>query len=75
MSHYTEKDQFKLISIEKLEKIISESYDKAFPYTGEYWMGKADLANELLGKEPIDWDAHPQSIENLIRSSKAREVK
>ena len=72
MSHYTEEDQFKLVPIQKLERILKENYDAAAPYTGEYYMGKADLANELLGNPEIDWYKHPRSIESLIRSSKPR---
>ncbi len=57
------------ISRKKLEEIIKESWENAAPYTGEYWMGKADLANELLGNPDIDWNKHPRSLENLMRSS------
>ncbi len=44
---------------EKLEKVIEQGLKKARPYTGEFWMGKAELANELLGNSPINWDEHP----------------
>jgi len=60
------------VSREKLEKVVEECLEKASPYVGEYWMGKADLANELLGNSEIDWDKHPRSVESMIRSSKQR---
>lgn len=60
------------VSREKLEAIIKECWKEAGPYTGEYWMGKADLANELLGNPEIDWDKHPRSVESLIRGSKQK---
>lgn len=60
------------VSKEKLEKVIEECWEMASPYTGEYWMGKADLANELLGNPEIDWDKHPRSVESLIRSSEKK---
>ncbi len=44
------------VSREKLEKILKECLEMARPYTGEEWMGKADLANELLGNPPINWN-------------------
>ncbi len=44
------------VSREKLENILKECLEEARPYTGEYWMGKADLANELLGNSPISWN-------------------
>ncbi len=47
------------VSREKLEKLIELGLKKARPYTGEYWMGKVELANELLGNSPINWDDHP----------------
>ena len=53
---------------EKLEKIVKEEWEQASPYTGEYHMGKADLANDLLGNPEIDWDKHPRSIENMIKN-------
>ena len=43
------------VSREKLEKLIELGLKKARPYTGEYWMGKVELANELLGNSPINW--------------------
>ncbi len=55
------------VSREKLENILKECWEEARPYTGESWMGKADLANELLGNPEIDWDKHPRSVESLIR--------
>ena len=33
----------------KLEDIIKECWEDASPYTGEYWMGKADLAKIVTG--------------------------
>ncbi len=35
-----------------------------------YWMGKADLANKLLGNLEIDWDKHPRSVVSLQRVRK-----
>lgn len=58
------------ISRETLEQELKKNYDEASPYTGEYYMGKADFINELLGNSPIDWDEHPRSLKNMIRRSK-----
>lgn len=58
-----------IISRETLEQKLKENYDQASPYTGEYWMGKADFINELLGNLPIEWDKHPSSVENMLRRS------
>ena len=55
------------VSREKLETILKECWEEASPYTGEYWMGKADLANEILGNPEIDWDKHPMSVESLLK--------
>ena len=60
---------------EKLEKIIKECWEKASKYTGEYWMGKADLASELLGNSPINWDEHPRCAPPRWPSDPVREGK
>lgn len=61
-----------IISRETLERKLKENYDEARPYTGEYHMGIADFINELLGQVPIDWDAHPNSVESMIRRSRGK---
>lgn len=48
-----------------LEQLLKENYGQVSPYTGEYWMGKADLINDILGNTPIDWDKHPRSVESM----------
>ena len=43
----------------ELAEMLQENIDEARPYTGEYWMGKADLLCEILGLPEIDWDSLP----------------
>lgn len=64
MSTKANKEENTIIEVseQKLRKIIDDCWDRACP-SGEYWMGKADLANELLGNPPINWDTHPKMKE------------
>jgi len=62
-----------VVNVDKshLRRIIEKSWKQASPYTGEYWMGRADLAAELLGHGDIDWDAHPRSIKTMFETGGA----
>ena len=48
-----------VLSRKKLQDMLTKEYIKAAPWTGEYHTGKADLLNELLGNDAIDWAEHP----------------
>ena len=62
-----------VVSREKLEQIFKKAYKRAAPWTGEYAAGQADLANELLGNEAIDWNMHPNYNHKLREKRRSSE--
>ena len=56
-----------VLSREKLQDMLTKEYIEAAPWTGEYHAGKADLLNELLGNDPIDWAKHPNYARHAKR--------
>jgi len=57
-----------VLSRKKLQDMLTKEYIEAAPWTGEYHTGKADLLNELLGNDAIDWAEHP----NYARHARKR---